>query len=178
MRRSNVFVVVAVIGVFLASAAPAGGGAVEKTEYYGIECVTADFTEAAFNAAGNTIHFRGGQGDSEEWLWIDDDWVPVGTNATVINSNQNLKNNTGANWGTFALDLGDIGSFEGSWAGGKATGSATDDNGMLFKGDLAPDLGDFPPLPGLDFCGDIVLFPPVLEFPPLPVKYTIINPHA
>lgn len=183
MRRSVVFVVVTVIGLLLASAVPAGGAPAEKDEYLGIECFVADFTEAEFRPAGNTIHIRGGEGTSDEYIWFENAWVWVGENQTVINSNENTKNETAANWGTFMIDLGDIGEFEGSWANGVARGKATDDSGKLLKTDLAPDLGEWP-----EDAANMENWPEcetdpnpddfVFYLPPLPVVSTVINPHA
>lgn len=177
MRRS-VVLVIAVVGLLLATATPVSSAAAEKTVYYGIECFEVNLWGESYHEGGNTIHVRGGVGVADEYVWDGEDWAFAGTNNTVINANENLKSGTSTSWGTFSISLSGIGDFEGNWANDVARGKATDGSGMLMKTDLAPDMSDFPTLPPFDFCGDVVIDPPVFSLPPSPVMFTIINPHA
>jgi hypothetical protein len=156
MKRA--FACVAFAGAFLLVPCIVAG-TVQKTTYWGAECIEALGPPEKAWRAGKTEHFRGIPGLLAEWVYYDGEWVQEGTNSTVVNVNATPRGDH--LWGTFAFRSGIVGDFDGSWQlnpnGGKARGQGVDDSaGDLIKITLAATLPDDIP-PGPEGCGVIKL---------------------
>ena len=188
MRRSLLLVVM-VLALLATTAAPgvAAGNGAEKTPYFACEVFgDPDFSEATTKFAGNTVHIRGVVAEATEYIWTDSAWKVAGTNSTVWNINAK---GTALDvpfvgwsdiflWGTFHIDLNqngfEIGEYTGSWnlliddnpnQGPDTTRGNEVDGKRLHKGDLNPDLADFP-------AGSLEALPPGCG----PFTFTIIDP--
>ncbi|NNL97572.1 MAG: hypothetical protein HKO63_05145 [Acidimicrobiia bacterium] len=167
MRRLNTLCIV--VGLVLASAAPAGAAPIKAEPIEVVECmVPGDFAEAKIWFSGQDdkiMHIRGLVNTAFEFLFNDSlgTWVPIGTNEIGVNYNGawvavpdfGPAPTVGTYWGTFDLELEGIGEFTGTWSWGKGAvdgrGSGSGD-GQLIKVDL---LGEDPGWPGgyPDGCG-------------------------
>ena len=155
--RKSVLLVLLVAAFMLLAAVPgvAGQGAVEK-DYYAVECFDEPIFTAPPKIVGNTIHVRDAIGHADEWLWDEyageeGAWIPVGENNTVINFNGKFGPMGPYDlhlWGTFAIDLGELGTFAGSWATGHAVGKAAD--GTQLRADFDPVSDIFDSFPGCE----------------------------
>ena len=177
-RMGQLFMLLAVVALIVAAAAPAGAAKAEKTSYIVAECADAgnpqnliwaenpadwelDGGRIWFSKKLDRVHIRGMVNLYHEYLWTESGWSeePIGSNATVANGNAAVTEEfdfVGPFWGTFDFtDDGTIGDFSGTWSWGmSATGRATgtSDDGSLVKVTLGVDPTDYLPLPG-DGCG-------------------------
>ena len=167
--KKSLLLVVMVLLLLATTAAPGvakSDNAVQKTSYYSFECFDLPVFEPVFYT-GNTVHVRGATGYSPyEWVY-DGGWFNAGTNSTVINVNAKGEPDSPFftwdfkhMWGTFDVDLGGYGHYEGTWSDDKATGKEVGGK-RLVKTDLAADPGDFPDLGSLpgwvpEFCSPII----------------------
>lgn len=159
MRR--VFTLCIVVGLVLASVAPAGAAPVAADPVQVVECVTpGDFNEAKIWFSGQddkVMHIRGLTNTATEFMFDESldppAWVPIGSNEIGVNYNgawvflpgPDIQVPTvGTYWGSFDLTLDGTGDFTGRWSWGKGAvdgrGSGAGD-GQLIKVDL---LGDDP----------------------------------
>jgi len=156
MKRA--FACVAFAGAFLLVPCIVAGQ-VQKTTYWGAECVEILGPPEEAWSAGQTFHFRGIPGLLEEWVYYGGVWVQEGNNATVVNVN--VTPGGDHLWGTFAFRSGIVGDFDGSWQlnpnGGGSHGQGVGDSaGDLVKITLSATLPDDIP-PGPAGCGVIKL---------------------
>ncbi len=179
MRRSVLLVLLAVVGLVMATAVPAAAGAAVKSEYTTFEWMCgSDPSEAKIWFSGQDdelMHVRGVVNTLVEYVLVDGAWEEVGTNTTVANVNVEAATFEGSLWGTYSLRTEIMGDFDGSWSWGqsmegRAAGKGVgDDAGKLMKTTLlsTPPEGAPPPPP------------PPCE--PLGLTYTevvIIDPHG
>jgi hypothetical protein len=173
----QLFVLLAVVALIVAAAAPAGAAKAEKTSYIVAECADAgnpqnliwapnpadwelDGGRIWFSTELDRVHIRGLENLYDEYLWTGSGWLLFGSNATVANGNAAVNEAfefIGPFWGTFDFtDDGTIGDFSGTWSWGmSATGRAvgTSDDGSLVKITLGVDAADYLPLPLEEGCG-------------------------
>ena len=157
MRRLNTLCIV--VGLVLASAAPAGAAPIKAEPIEVVECmVPGDFAEAKIWFSGQDdkiMHIRGLVNTAIELQYDGSDWAPIGSNVIGVNYNGAYMMvetpdgpfpapTVGTYWGTFDLELEGIGEFTGTWSWGKGAvdgrGSGSGD-GQLIKVDL---LGEDP----------------------------------
>lgn len=150
MRR--LVIVLGVLGLLVATAAPVAAGGVTKTPYWGAECNFGPTGPPADSwTAGETFHLRELPAAAEEWVWYDGTWVRDGSNATVVNINSTPSGDH--LWGTFAFRSEIIGEYDGSWhvnfdagkALGQGVGASAGDLVKVTLGASLPD--DVPDIP-------------------------------
>ncbi len=179
MRRSVLLVLLAVVGLVMATAVPAGADAPAKTEYTTFEWMCgSDTSEARIWFSGQDdklMHARGVVNSLVEYVLVDDVWQQVGTNTTVANVNVEAATFEGSFWGTYSLRADIIGDFDGTWSwgnspNGRASGKGVgDDAGKIAKTTLLgapPEGAPAPPPPPCDPLG--------LTF----TQVVIIDPHG
>lgn len=178
MRRSVLLVLLAVVGLVMATAVPVGADAAVKTEYTTVEFMCgSDPSEATIWFSGQDdklMHARGVVNTMVEFVLVGGAWEEVGTNTTVANVNVEAATFEGSFWGTYSLRTEIIGDFDGTWSwgsslDGRASGKGVgDDAGKIARTTLlgtppegAPALPPPPcdPVLGLTFTQVIVIDP-------------------
>lgn len=123
-----------VVGLVLASAAPAGAKPIQKEKFEAVECITSFGIPEREWFSGHddaVMHLRNMTNTANEYIFEEGVWVLQGTNSISANYNGAWVPHPfvpnvgipidGSFWGTFDLDLGTVGEFSGRWSWGKGT---------------------------------------------------------